>query len=495
MSDTLNVGPITLTTTGEQTGRFLGTGTSTVPGTFAALVRQTNNLVTYSGSTPSQGSPAYTLVVPAGFSGSGNYLTGQQIAIAAGSAPTVTYSFGNGFASAASATTVQGFSNDPANLIDVWGGNARVTELGQNSTVAAGGANNTVLLGGNNQSLFVDSGSSGTYTETGNPYGSASSFVKGSANIIVVGSFGAAQPTSSSGQTNLSINNSNFVDLIDPTASEVVTAQTGANTIIATAGTATVFSAAGGDLYNGSGGNASLYFVGDANKAPASTVTGGSGSATLFAESGVVYTEGSGTNIYVGGTGTSTVTGGSGHDLLFGGTAGDLYNVGGGSEFYVNGGGVDTISGGTVGPSVYGSNNGIDIMVGTQAGVFAADGSNDVLNAAQAKQGNTFFALNVPGVGNSTLVGSAAPGGGDRFAVESVTGAANLPHQITIQNFHSGDAFFLEGYSTADTQAFTQAVNTATPGVGFSVTLSDNTTIAFTGQHPSAVFDQGTIAI
>ena len=237
-------------------------------------------------------------------------------------------------------------------------------------------------------------------------------------------------------------------------------------------------------------------------------MTGGGGNATLFAESGVVFNEGSGSNIYVGGSGTSTVTASSGHDILFGGTAGDLYNVGSGHEFYVNGGGVDTISGGfvgpqpytaIVGPTVYGSSGGTDIMVGTSGGVFAANGSNDVLNAAQGNQGNTFFALNVPGVGNSTLIGSAAAPQyrySDRFAVESVAGGTNLPHQITIENFQKGDAFFLEGYSAADSQTFSQAVaRSDAPGGTLQFTLSDNTTVTFTGQHPTATFVNGTIAI
>jgi len=101
-------------------------------------------------------------------------------------------------------------------------------------------------------------------------------------------------------------------------------------------------------------------------------------------------------------------------------------------------------------------------------------------------------------VGNSTLIGSVATPVGsisDRFAVESVTGAANLPHRITIENFQQRDAFFLEGYSAADSQTFAQAVNTSNPSSSLSFTLSDNTTVLFAGQHPTGVFDNGTIAI
>ena len=372
-------------------------------------------------------------------------------------------------------------------LVDAFGGNSQVVDTLAGATVAVGGVGNAVTLGGANQTLFVDSGSSGAYTEAAG------------GNTFVVGSYGAAQPTASGGQTSLDLAGSNLVDLIDPTASAIVTTHQGANTIVATAGVSTVFAAGGGDIYDASRGNASFYFVGDASTAPLSTVTGGGGNATLFAESGVVYAEGSGNSIYVGGTGTSTVTGGSGHDTLFGGKAGDLYQVGGGTEFLVNGGGADTISGGSVGPTVYGNNGGSDVMVGTRAGVFAAFGSNDVLDASRASQGNQFFALNVPEVGNATLVGSsAAPSGAtfDRFAVESVPGGTNLPHQITIQNFQTGDAFFLEGYSAADNQTFSQAVaRSDAPGGSLQFTLSDNTTVTFTGQHPTAVYVNGTIAI
>ncbi len=401
MSESLTVGPVTLTTTGEQTGRLLGTGVSTVPGTFASLVRQTNNLVTYTGNYSVAG-PAYTLVVPASAATVPAFVTGQQVAVEAGSAPITANIFGNGFASGASGTVAQGIGGI-FNLIDVWGGGDSVIELAQNATVAAGGAGNSVLLGRIDESLFVDSGSSGTYTETGHPNLSTHNDAVGGANIIVIGSFGTQQPTVSSGQTVLDVNGSNFVDLIDPTAHEIVTAHRGANTIIATAGVATVFAAAGGDVYDGRSGGASLYFVGAATMASASSVTGGSGNATLFAETGVVYTEGSGNNVYVGGMATSTVNGSLGHDTLFGGTAGDLYETGGASEFYVNGGGVDTIGGGgidtigtgtidpqyyrAIGPTVYGSSNGTEVMTGISDGIFAANGSNDVLNAAHANPG------------------------------------------------------------------------------------------------------------
>lgn len=382
-----------------------------------------------------------------------------------------------------------------AMLVDAFGGNSRFVDTLQGATLAVGGVGNAVTLGGANQDLFVDSGSNGSYTESAG------------ANTFVVGSYGAEQPTGSGGQTVLELLDSNLVDLIDPTANAVVTTHQGANTIVATAGASTVFAAGGGDVYDGRGGNASLYFVGDPSARSLSSVTGGGGNATLFAESGVVYDEGSGNNIYVGGTGASTVSGSSGHDTLFGGTAGDLYVTDTASELYVNGGGIDTISIGffdpasgssAIGPTVYGGNNGTDIMISIGDGVFVAAGSNDVLDAAQAYQGNTFFALNVPGVGNSTLIGSAAaPSGGvfDRFAVESVAGGAKLPHQITIENFHKGDAFFLEGYSAADTRAFTQAVDTSAAASSLKVVLSDNTTVLFTGQHPTGVFDGGTTAI
>ena len=82
-------------------------------------------------------------------------------------------------------------------------------------------------------------------------------------------------------------------------------------------------------------------------------------------------------------------------------------------------------------------------------------------------------------------------GNDDTFAVESVAGGANLPHQITIENFHNGDAFFLENYSAADDQKLIQTI--ANGASSFS--LSDNTTVTFVGGHPTGAFNGGTIAI
>ena len=93
------------------------------------------------------------------------------------------------------------------------------------------------------------------------------------------------------------------------------------------------------------------------------------------------------------------------------------------------------------------------------------------------------------------MIGSLAPPSGaaaDQFVVASVAGGVNTVHTITIANYQSGDAFFLTGYSAADDATFEAAVAAhQKQGGGLSFTLSDNTTVVFTNNHPTATFDGG----
>ncbi len=511
-------GTTTVQSTGGQTGALL----STVNG----LVTRANNVLVFNGTYPSAAAiatvGAFTLAVPAGTASVGSVigvpgpLAGNgdaQVLIAAGSPGVSVAGFGNAVANAANNVSINGAT--AGNIVDTFGNNDTVYDTATAATIAAGGTGNTVFLGGSRQTLQVDSGATGTYTELPGTLPGAGT-VSGSGNILVVGSYGTDQPTTPSGISVLQLSSSNYALMIDPTAQEVVVLNGDNNTVRALAGASTVFGATGADSYSAAGSAAPVFFVGAVGSVVAvSTVVGGSGADTIFAEAGVNYTAGSGNDVFVGGVASvlagadslaatpyfrSTVTGTTGNEILFGGTVGDLYNVGSSHDFVVNGGGADQIAGGTVAPTVFGNTGGLDTLLNTAGGAaLVPNGTNDTINATGAAQGNKFFISNVPSLGAATLAGSASvptAAAFDQFVVASVTGANNAPHTITIDGYQTGDAVFLSGYAAADAQTFASAVAAnPTQGGGFSVTLSDNTTIQFVGGHPTATFNGGIVGL
>lgn len=382
-----------------------------------------------------------------------------------------------------------------AGLIDAFGDTSTVNAVADNAIIGVGGSDMMVTLGGVGQSLHVDGGTTGIFTQTGSD--AAIQVGSGSASVAV------ASPDS--GTIQLQLNGGNAVSLGSSSVSSVLVLHAGSNTISAVTGTSSVFSQGGASEYYGNA--ASVYFVGATSVVAVSTVFGGSGSDTVFGGTGVNYTEGSGNNVFYSGVSPtnplraehSTVTATSGHDTLFGSAAGDQFNLGRGSELFVGGGGADTMFGGSAGPTVFGA-SGEDLkLIGTRGAFALAFGNSDTVDASLSNQGSTFFAVNYPGVGNTTLVGSAvSPSGGahDEFVVGSVTGGGNAVHTITIDNFQSGDSFYLVGYSAADDATFQHAVAADhTKGGGLSFTLSDNTTVVFNNNHPTATFDGGTTAL
>jgi len=389
------------------------------------------------------------------------------------------------------------------------GSAGEVVALGSNSIIhtllayaklAFGGTGNSAVVAGNYSTLSLDNGSSGVFTVTG------------TGAIIVDGSVAPADASVAGAMSTFSLTSGSSITLADAVAgdSAYVILNGGANTVSAQAGTSTISALTGGDVYFGSN-NAATLFVGATSIAAAvSTIFGGGGNSTVFGEAGVLYTEGSGNNTYVGGIAsvlaaggvasgsmaTSTITATTGHDTIFGGTVSTMLNLGQGSELFVGGGASDTLMGGSIAPVVFGNSNEDVKLIGTATGgVLVALGATDTIDASLGGQHNDFFISNAAGIGNTTLIGSlAAPGAsvgsGDIFVVSSVAGAAAVAHTITIENFQTNDAFFLSGYSAADDATFAAAA-TATPTGSMSVTLSDNTTIRFIGNHPTQSFDGG----
>lgn len=374
-----------------------------------------------------------------------------------------------------------------AALVDAFGGSSSIVASGSNQTVAAGGKGNVVTLQGNGDQFFVDSGSDGTYTDSG------------SKGLLVIGSTGSQQPTAPSAMTKLLVNaGDNDIRLIDPTANDYVVLNSQPNTVQGMAGSETISALSAGNVFDGSGGAANAEFVSSATGV--NTVITGSGNDTVFGEGGVDYTAGSGNDLYVGGTGAAIINGGTGNQTLFGGTGGEMINVGGSHDIIVSGGGRDAIMGGSNPVTLFGNNGGNNRLVNTATGsILVAAGAAETVDASAAGPGNNFFVNDVPSTGNTTLVGSSSTSStssfSDLFVVQSVAGGNNAPHTLTIEGFHTGDAFFLSGYGAGDERSFANAVNNdPTPTGNLAVALSDGTTVQFVGGHPINIFNGGSVA-
>ncbi len=249
---------------------------------------------------------------------------------------------------------------------------------------------------------------------------------------------------------------------------------TGASTVNLFAGSTTAFAGSAGDVFYGNGG--SLTFIGGNN---ASTIFGGSASDAIFSgHGGELYVEGSGTaNAFIGNSdstaATSTILGG-GSGAFFGGTHGDSYYLQSGTNVFVASSGSDTLYGGTHQQTVFGSNaSGFDLsLVGTAGGVLVTGHGSGTIDASLTSTANNFF----DAYGSNTLVGGS---GTNLYIVAADT--TTSAHNITIENWHAGDAVFLKGFNA---DSVTAAENAVISGKS-TLRLSDNTTITFVGNHPT----------
>ncbi len=520
-------GYVTIATSGIQTGNVLNQVNNLVKNAGSNLYFSDPSITVTSIAATAPTAPGAVYGIQYGYNGTLTLPTGQPngyAAVVLETGTNVTLSGGDPTTAIASAGKLAYTGNSTA--VAAFGSNSVINDSGNLANIAVDGSNMAVTLSGVEQSLRIDGGSQGAYTETGRGANiTLATLVAGTVAGGVAGSSGGATPSVGSANAAIPVQNaiSNFqltdttaLSLQDSFAASVVVLSGGANTISASAGANTVYATTGNDVYFE--GNAQTFFVGATGKQVAvSTIFGGAGNDTVFAQAGVNYTEGSGNNLFSGGTQAaldaaasvsgatafhSTVTATTGHDLLFGGTIGDQYNLGGGSEVFVGGGGADTLFGGSVAPTIFGGSNESLKLIGTNAGIVVASGDKDVIDASKANQGSTFFVSSVANVLNTTLVGSTATaslsGAHDSFvighAATTVT-ASGAAHTISIENFHTGDAFFLSGYTAADGAAFKAAVATPTPSGNVSFTLSDNTTVTFVGTHPTATFNGGTVAL
>lgn len=426
----------------------------TVPaGSAGTYVLEVPNGTTLSGA----------LNIPGGYGavifgeGTSGTVTGGDAHTTVVSAGDITYTGAAGEIVASSTISgATGSFNDSASgaVFDLGGGAYSVT---------ASGADEAVRVDNSAVGTVIDASGTGDNIVLGDPSGSG-----GAAGAAAAGSGGPAyilHLTNSVPGGTVAVNT--FGDLIDDAHGA------GSTTISGISGSSTIF-AANNDVYYGA--NAVTEFI---SSAGAQTVFGGTGNDTVFNTQG-------GSTVYNQGTGGGSifVNSGGSDSTIFGAGAGAVFDNGGrttlvmntGNDVFVGLGGSDSIYGGNVVPTVFGGSNENAKIIGSHSAFVVALGNNGAYDASLATGGTNFFALS--STGNTTLSG-AAQGTADTFNL--VRSGGGTAHTITIDNWHAGDGLFLAGYATSDIQTMDQAIL----GGAKSFTLSDGTTVSFSGAAPT----------
>lgn len=351
----------------------------------------------------------------------------------------------------------------------VVGGAGNDTLFGGNGGTLDGGAGNNILWAGSDTAgtTFISSGTDlvvgGGGTDFATVSGANSTVLAGSGtlNLSVSGSADTIGALNAS-QVSATLSGSNTF-LFGQTAGALSVLDNGTGDTVVAQGAATVnetMAGGGGAFYGGSGsatvtaasstalvvgGTGNLTFLGNSSVA---TVVGSAGGTTSIVGSGggLQVSARTGNTTISGGTGAVTLFGGSGSNVTFTDTAhqGLLYLAGTGNE--------------TLDAS--GSNGNDSLFGGTQPGanlLIKAGSGNDTMTA---------------GPGNDTLV---AGSGKDLFAFFNGAGGG----QDFINGLTSNDTVALAGYSLSSLVSSLQNAQVTAQGV--KITLSDNTSITFSG--------------
>ena len=285
--------------------------------------------------------------------------------------------------------------------------------------------------------------------------------------LLGVTTFGAGEALSLTPNTDGSAGIGGTLNLTDTAGAinQVILTGTGTNLdFTSSAGAGTIVAGGGVDTFNLGSGSWDLLTGQDG-----STINSGSGFDTIT----------------LGGADTLTI--GSGNDTVFGLGTGTSITVGTGSLLYVAGPDTTTSIAGGTGVTLAFGNTGADIVFsGTSTGnIFVAGAGNATLDGSGASGGNIFFSVGgdnslVGGTGNDFMLagdgGNATMTGGggqDVFAFYGTAGAMGSTSADVVTDFSSSDYFELTGGVTATSSA-------ATSG-GLQYTLSDGTTVTFTG--------------
>ena len=481
-----------ISSAGGQTGRAL---TQTQALVDAAATDTVFMQQGFAGLVPPPPAPGAVLVLPAALTGVVTVPSGYAgVVVSPGDVVTLR----GGDASLAVMSAGQLDYRGGAVVIDSFGANSSLLDTAQGATVVAGGRNVSVTLGAAAQTLLVDSGSLGHYLVTGGGdtvvLGSVGSVggslvVGGAGSAASVAAEAVASATAFTANVDGVAGGGNTYSLIDPGGLNLVALGL-SDTVNALAGLSTIFGLGHDSVSAGAGG---VLFVGGAG---VSTVVGGTANSTVFATSGQVFDVGAAqANVFVGGTAASTINAGAGGGTFFGGIHGDSYSFGtGAAQVFLGLGGADTLNGGagTVAPKIFAIGAEHLVFAAATRSVtvvsFAAGGSIDMSSTA----GNDVVFAGYGAGGNQTLIGSptVADATGATTHDQFVVGAnpSNAPTTVTIDDWHGGDVFYLTGFAAADTTTMDTAIGN---GLGrgavgdLTFTLSDMTTIAFVGSHPT----------
>ncbi len=509
MATVLSVGSVQITTSGGQTGKLL----QSIVGRQGAL---TPVFVT-SGNTsipaPPSGAGPFELVIQPGYTGPLAIPTGYAVVVNGATANSNPVTGGD--ATTAIVGSTVNYSG-PATTIIGTGASGTVSSTSNNAVLSFGGGHYSVTATGANDTVRFDSGSSTQATITG------------ANSEIDLGGNGSASAAAAAAGPVVAVNTLDITSTHGAVGTDTVNAAAGSNNLLfvteaaiinETGGTTTVVTGTGGVVtLNATGGSALVFDHDGANvihagpsteyvtavSVPASQYDAMSGGAdTIFASTGINYSNNAGTAsslFFLGGAGVVTVSAAAA-ETVFGGSGGGSYSVGATSFEFFGGGGADTITGGAGASSVlaFGFKNEnltINQAASTPGNTIISFGNNDSINAAHAAGGNVWQVVNqtLPAgaggtfTGDSTLVGSNA--GGDTFVVYIDSAATHPPaHTIDIANWQASDAIFIAdlGNNEKLTATDLSAVSKFQAGGSSSLTLSDGTTINFTGAKPTTI--------
>jgi hypothetical protein len=505
----LSVGSVTVTANGGQTGDLLaailaasknytvvtvGAGAASLPaapttsaGPFELVIQPG-----YTGLLDIPG--GYALVVD-GATADSNPITGgdSNTSIVGNGSEPLNYSGGAGVVLGAGGT---GTVNDTApGAMMSFTGNYSVTASGNNDTIGIGGGDVQVVVSGSNEHIDFGGGSASTGSGAS---AAATSVASVSTGEIAPGSTGDVASIAS-GQNVLLFSFEPYQLNQSGGSSTLVTGSGGVVTLNATGGSQLVFDFPGnpGNVINA---GPSTEYVGAPNDTGTSFYNASAGGAdTIFAISPVDYSSIAGmasSLFFSGGAGTATVSAAAA-ETVFSGAGGGTYSIGATTFDFAGGGGTDNLVGGAGAAPVLAfgnANENLTLTTGASGNTLIPFGNNDVMNASLAGGGNVWQIVNLEAggaaafAGNTTLTGSNA--GGDFFNVYVDEAASTTPaaHTIDIANWQSSDFLILNdlGNGVSLTSVDAAAVAAFAGGTSHTLTLTDGTSIDFTGARPTS---------
>lgn len=392
---------------------------------------------------------------------------------------------GNDTVSLTGAGTIDGGAG--ANLLD-----AAPTAGGAGIRIQSDGTGDTVNISGPGTATVLATGSGASITDTG--FGTLDAFLEGTSSTLTAGTSATDVTISGAGLDNVVLGGTGPLSVVDQGTGDTIAAINSFPANVTTSGSdAVVFG--GSAAFNASVGGTSNTVVAGTS----STLVTLSGSSNFFfGESGTASVDaGTSTNdTIVGGSGPMTVSSGDAFGLVTFAESGDLTFLGGnGAVTIVGGSGNESVSGGAGGTTLFGGAGSEITYTGSVGQLdFSAGAGNETLDASGSSTNNLFWGGQAPseddtligGTGNDTFVGGAGADSmvgnvdsRDWFVFIDGAGHGGLSANDTVTGFSSNSTVWLANYGPTAAQ---DAINGATTDAnGTTISLSDGTTILFTG--------------